>query len=220
MVDELLDTVGPLAAEERQHVDVCRAPKTVGTMHGDLMKTRQILLNLLEQRRQVHARRHHHAGRRAPRRRQAARHRVHRHRHRRRHDRRSSRRRSSIPSRRPTSRRRASTAAPGLGLAIVSRFCQLMGGERRGREPPDARLACSPSACRSTSFATPSNRHGRRPRDRAESAMPTILVVEDNEPSRDALSRRLERRGYSRRAGRGRRAGCRRSRARRSPISS
>lgn len=26
--------------------------------------------------------------------------------------------------------------------------------------------------------------------------MPTILVVEDNEPSRDALGRRLERRGY------------------------
>ena len=26
--------------------------------------------------------------------------------------------------------------------------------------------------------------------------MPTILVVEDNEPSRDALCRRLERRGY------------------------
>ncbi len=26
--------------------------------------------------------------------------------------------------------------------------------------------------------------------------MPTILVVEDNEPSRDALARRLERRGY------------------------
>ena len=28
-------------------------------------------------------------------------------------------------------------------------------------------------------------------------AMPTVLVVEDNEPSRDALSRRLERRGYA-----------------------
>jgi len=27
--------------------------------------------------------------------------------------------------------------------------------------------------------------------------MPTILVVEDNEPSRDALCRRLERRGYA-----------------------
>jgi two-component system cell cycle response regulator DivK len=26
--------------------------------------------------------------------------------------------------------------------------------------------------------------------------MPTIMVVEDNEPSRDVLSRRLERRGY------------------------
>ena len=26
--------------------------------------------------------------------------------------------------------------------------------------------------------------------------MPTILLVEDNDPSRDALSRRLERRGY------------------------
>jgi two-component system, cell cycle response regulator DivK len=30
--------------------------------------------------------------------------------------------------------------------------------------------------------------------------MPTILVVEDNEPSRDALCRRLERRGYTVRA--------------------
>ena len=27
--------------------------------------------------------------------------------------------------------------------------------------------------------------------------MPTVLIVEDNEPSREALSRRLERRGYS-----------------------
>ena len=27
--------------------------------------------------------------------------------------------------------------------------------------------------------------------------MPTVLIVEDNEPSRDALARRLERRGYS-----------------------
>jgi CheY-like chemotaxis protein len=27
--------------------------------------------------------------------------------------------------------------------------------------------------------------------------MPTLLVVEDNEPSRDALCRRLERRGYT-----------------------
>ena len=26
--------------------------------------------------------------------------------------------------------------------------------------------------------------------------MPTVLIVEDNEPSRDALSRRLQRRGY------------------------
>jgi CheY-like chemotaxis protein len=26
--------------------------------------------------------------------------------------------------------------------------------------------------------------------------MPTVLIVEDNEPSREALSRRLERRGY------------------------
>jgi two-component system cell cycle response regulator DivK len=29
-----------------------------------------------------------------------------------------------------------------------------------------------------------------------EGSMATIMVVEDNEPSRDALSRRLERRGY------------------------
>ena len=28
-------------------------------------------------------------------------------------------------------------------------------------------------------------------------SMPTIMVVEDNEPSRDALCRRLERRGYT-----------------------
>ena len=27
--------------------------------------------------------------------------------------------------------------------------------------------------------------------------MPTIMIVEDNEPSRDALARRLERRGYN-----------------------
>ena len=34
--------------------------------------------------------------------------------------------------------------------------------------------------------------------------MATILIVEDNEPSRDALARRLERRGYRRRCRRGR----------------
>src|SRR5688572_10557534 len=32
---------------------------------------------------------------------------------------------------------------------------------------------------------------------RARTFMPTVLIVEDNEPSRVALSRRLERRGYS-----------------------
>jgi CheY-like chemotaxis protein len=32
--------------------------------------------------------------------------------------------------------------------------------------------------------------------DTPERVMATIMVVEDNEPSRDALSRRLERRGY------------------------
>ena len=45
--------------------------------------------------------------------------------------------------------------------------------------------------------------------------MTTILLVEDNEPSRDALGRRLERRGYDVRAG-GRRPAGRRDRARRS----
>jgi signal transduction histidine kinase len=46
MIDELLDTVGPLSQKNGNRLVVTCGPE-VGAMIGDLMKTRQILLNLL-----------------------------------------------------------------------------------------------------------------------------------------------------------------------------
>jgi two-component system sensor histidine kinase/response regulator len=46
MIDELLDTVGPLVEKNGNTLTV-QVGEDVGTMHADLMKTRQILLNLL-----------------------------------------------------------------------------------------------------------------------------------------------------------------------------
>ena len=88
----------------------------------------------------------------------------------------------------------------GLGLAIVSRFCDLMGGSvwvesRPGegsrfvvRLPREAKRP-QPSRWRPPAREPATRREQRNP-------MATILVVEDNEPSRDALARRLQRRGY------------------------
>ena len=85
----------------------------------------------------------------------------------------------------------------GLGLAIVSRFCQLMGGSVWWKAVL-ARVRPSSFSCPSsgvepvvTSPAFAVVGHGMNGNGGA-----TIMVVEDNEPSRDALSRRLERRGY------------------------
>ena len=46
MVDELVDTVGPLV-EKNSNTLTVTCGDDIGTMYGDLMKTRQILLNLL-----------------------------------------------------------------------------------------------------------------------------------------------------------------------------
>jgi signal transduction histidine kinase len=46
MVDELVDTVGPLVYKNGNTFSV-RSDGALGTMHGDLTKTRQVLLNLL-----------------------------------------------------------------------------------------------------------------------------------------------------------------------------
>jgi signal transduction histidine kinase len=46
MVDELVDTIGPLVQKNRNGLTVRCAPDA-GTMYGDLIKTRQILSNLL-----------------------------------------------------------------------------------------------------------------------------------------------------------------------------
>jgi signal transduction histidine kinase len=46
MIEELADTVAPLV-EKNRNVMTVLCPQDIGTMHGDLTKTRQILLNLL-----------------------------------------------------------------------------------------------------------------------------------------------------------------------------
>ena len=53
-----VDTVGPLVAEEQQHAHGALRRRASALMLADLMKTRQILLNLLSNAGEVHARRH------------------------------------------------------------------------------------------------------------------------------------------------------------------
>ena len=82
----------------------------------------------------------------------------------------------------------------GLGLAIVSRFCQLMGGsvsvESRPGEGSRFTVRLPLTVVRDADRTEPRWRHD------PGAPLATIMVAEDNEPSRDALSRRLERRGY------------------------
>ena len=184
----------PLAQKNDNTLTVVCA-EDVGTMYADLMKTRQILLNLLSNAAKFTRQRRDHAGRPHAR---------------------DGRRAPSVvftvtdtgvgmtPEQSAkifdpftqadvtTTRKYGGT---GLGLAIVSRFCQLMGGERLGREPAGRRIAVHrPAAARG-------RRHRRGERDRHRGGgvialsrgMPTVMIVEDNEPSRDVLSRRLER---------------------------
>ncbi len=87
----------------------------------------------------------------------------------------------------------------GLGLALVSRFCRLMGGEVAVDSRAERRIPVHGSvASRGRVGDWPKRRSSRRKASRSatSSSMATIMVVEDNELSRDALSRRLERRGY------------------------
>ena len=104
----------------------------------------------------------------------------------------------------------------GLGLAIVSRFCELMGGtiaveSRPGKgsrfvvQLPVEMIDASAKRLLA----------GRHRLTGTLNVMTTILLVEDNEPSRDALGRRLARRGYDVLSG-GRRPAGRHDRARRS----
>ena len=191
MVDELLDTVGPLVRKNNNTLTV-HCGDDVGTMSSDLMKTRQILLNLLSN-----------AGKftrdggvtlGVTRRAEGARVFVE----------------FTVTDTGvgmtlaetekifdaftqadvTTTRKYGGT---GLGLALVSRFCELMSGS------VSVRAGRTGIAFHRSSAA--GGRSGRRARDGRglmtdDCNMATILVVEDNEASRDALSRRLERHGY------------------------
>ncbi len=197
MIDVLLDTVEPLVQKNANTLTVT-CGVGVGTMTADLMKTRQILLNLLS-----NAAKFTRAGTIAldvqP----------------------------SVVGGRPaiaftvtdtgvgmTSEQASKVFDPftqadvtttrkyggtGLGLALVSRFCRLMGGEVAVESQPTHRIAIlGPLANRRR--VPDVGGTGALARERRLGGdgvtMATIMVVEDNEFSRDALSRRLARRGY------------------------
>ena len=88
MMDEVADTVGPLVQKNHNAFTV-RCGDDVGTMYGDLTKTRQILLNLLSNAGKFTIQRRHTVDVRSGRERRRAVHRVQRDGHRRRHDRRA-----------------------------------------------------------------------------------------------------------------------------------
>ena len=156
MIDELLDTVGPLVQKNDNTMTV-RVADDVSRMHADLMKTRQILLNLLSNagkftrdgaitldvsRRTVDA---------------DAGHRVQGDGHRPRHDRRADREdlRAVHAGRRhdhPQVRRNGPRARDRVALLSAH------GRKRVGREPARVTDRVSPSACRSRSWTRSPNR--------------------------------------------------------------
>ena len=194
MIDELIDTVGPLVRKNNNALNVHCGSET-GTMISDLTKTRQILLNLLSN-----------AGKftrdgmvtlEVMRRREGGNHYI---------DftvidtgvgmTPDQSRKVFEPFTQADVTTTRKYGGTGLGLALVSRFCDLMNGtvtvdSRIGEGSRfTVRLPAEAVGAESTSGGSSVMTNGET------RGMPTILVVEDNEASRDALSRRLERRGY------------------------
>ena len=196
MIDELLDTVGPLV-EVNNNILTVHCSADVGQMSADLMKTRQILLNLLSnagkftragaitlevRRRTVGGTASVEftvtdtgVGMTAAGDREDLR-RVH----------------ASGRDDDPQIRRHRAGARDRVALLPAD------GRVRVGREPPWNGLMLhrppAPGRDRGVGRITPGRRCVVKAMDGG--TMATILVVEDNEPSRDVLSRRLERRGY------------------------
>ena len=96
----------------------------------------------------------------------------------------------------------------GLGLAISKRFAELMGGHIAVESTSGAgsvftlTLPASVAPLRRMARSAGARRDRASPQgipppaDPTEHPMPRILIVEDNEENRDALSRRLRRRGF------------------------
>ena len=194
MIDELLDTVGPLVRKNNNTLTV-RCGEDVGDDERGLMKTRQILINLLSN-----------AGKftrdgavtlEVGRRAEGARVLIEftRHRHRRRHDRGAD---GKDLRRVHAGRRDDDPKIRRHWIGIGARVAFLRADERIrvGRKPAWGRIAVHRAtsaggrACRGAcGNRSMMDRRGWDP-------VATILVVEDNEASRDALARRLERQGY------------------------
>ena len=177
LVDQCLRTVEPMVRSGRVEL-VKQIEPGLPTLFSDQDKLRQILFNLLEQRRQVHRGRQRS---RWPRGAAATAGRDRGRGHRHRHPAPTSSSWCSRSSGRSTAAARGSTAAPGSGLSISRRLAQLLGG--------DITLASTPgvgSTFTLTAAAAPCGGRPARRRSRADGAAPEAAEPARREAARAA----------------------------------